>query len=80
MIKCKVGSKVDTHLVKLELKSDIDKISERFTGHTNADISDEIILDTSSIHECEDSTAAAIELFGENTWNDMPIGYVVFHC
>lgn len=79
MMKLKKTGKSTTHNVKVESKNDIDKISRAFDVYSNPAISDEIILDTELINECEDATATAIEVFGEVTWNELPIGLVLFH-
>ena len=80
MIKFIKQSSSEIHFVRVEHKSDIDKISSAFDGYTNPSITDELILDTSLINECEESTATAIEVFGKDTWNEMPDGLVFFHA
>lgn len=79
MIKLTKQSESPIHYLKVEKKSDIDKISSAFDGYTNPAITDELILDTSLINECDDATATAVEVFGEDTWNGLPVGLVLFH-
>lgn len=79
MISIEYKSAVELHMVQVDCKSVIDKIAEVFDGYTNPNITDEIIVDTATINECECTTARAIELFGTELWNNIPVGMVLFH-
>lgn len=79
MINCKLVSEFTGFCVKVDKKSDLDKISSAFDCHTNTTDTDEVILDTTTISECEESTSLAIEVFGEDIWETLPIGLILFH-
>jgi hypothetical protein len=79
MISLSNISESKIYFVKVDKKSDIDKVANAFDGYTNPSLTDELILDTALINECEDAKAAAVEVFGETTWNELPVGLICFH-
>jgi hypothetical protein len=78
-INIKVQSNSSVSFIKLDIKSDLDKITSTFNCYTDPALTDEAILDTSTINEDDDARATAIELFGEETWELIPDGLVLFH-
>jgi hypothetical protein len=79
MIKLRKSGESTIHYVKVDVKSDIDKISTAFDVFTDPSITDEVILNTASINECEDATSVAIQVFSEAVWDELPVGLVLFH-
>jgi hypothetical protein len=65
--------------VKLDKKSDLDLITNKFDCYQNVAIPDEALLDCVTINEDEEAVLVAVELFGENQWSEMSNGLVMFH-
>jgi hypothetical protein len=65
-------------LIKVEKKSDIDKITEAFSCCENAQ-EPEALLDTSCVLEDEYQNEVAQTLFGKEQWADIAGGLVLFH-
>jgi len=73
----KINKSVKLMMVKVEQKSFLDKIASTFECYTNQALTDELILDCTTINESE-SRDEAIALFGEEQWDSMD-GMVLFH-
>lgn len=65
--------------VQLQSQEDLNKITRTFDCFQNAALPEEAILDTSFINDDDDSRAEAIKLFGEDGWNKIVGGMVLFH-
>ena len=74
-----IGSTSTAYYFLVDTAANLDKIESTFDCYSNNAIQDEIILDTSAIYDCEEATATAISIFGEEVWNEMPLGLVLFH-
>lgn len=65
--------------VQLDSRESLEAITTAFDCYLNPALPEEAILDTSFIDDNDESREKAIEIFGEENWNNISGGMVLFH-
>lgn len=70
---------VTAHVIQSTDRALVERITKTFDGYVNNALPGEVILDTCTLSEDPDAEAEAIALFGQEVWDKIPSGLVLFH-